>query len=78
MTVLVTKASSDYWYEIRVMNTLEDVERFIRQCKYNIIVKTNHYTSNDIFKYWEGMKKEDISIIKNSSLHIIIYDAYIE
>lgn len=78
MTVLVTKASSDYWYQIRVMNTLEDMERFISQCKYNIIVKPNIYTFNDIFKYWEGMRKEDIPIIKNSPLHIEIYDDYIE
>ena len=78
MTVLVTKASSDYWYQIRVMNTLEDVERFIKQCKYKIIVEINNYTSDDFFRYWEGVKKEDIPIIKNCSLHIIIYNDYIE
>ena len=30
MTVFVTKADSDYWYEIKVFNTMEDIQRFIR------------------------------------------------
>lgn len=78
MTVIVTKASSDYWYRIRVLNTMEDVQRFIKECQHRIVIENNPYTDDEIFKYWDGMKAEDIPIIKGCPLHITIYNDYIE
>lgn len=78
MTVVVTKANSDYWYRIRVLNTMEDVQRFIKECRHSVVIEKNHYTNDEIFKYWDGMKAEDIPIIKGCPLHITIYNDYIE
>ena len=78
MTVLVTKANSDYWYRIRVFSTMEDVQRFIKECNHDIIISNNKYTDDNIFKFWDGMKKEDIPVIKECPLHITIYNDYIE
>lgn len=78
MTVLVTKANSDYWYKIKAFNTMEDIQDFINRCKHSIIIKKNIFTKDRMFKYWDGMKKEDISTIKNCPLHIIIYNDYVE
>lgn len=78
MTVLVTKANSDYWYRIRVINTMEDIQRFIKECKHDIIIGRNDYTDDEILKFWEGMKAEDIPTIKQCPLHITIYNDYVE
>ncbi len=78
MTVFVTKASSDYWYNIRVFNTMEDIQRFIKECRNGIVIENNIYTDDGFFQFWDGMKAEDIPIIKQCSLHIIIYDDYLE
>lgn len=79
MKVLVTKASSNYWYDIRVFNTMEDIQRFIRECDDDeIIIKNNIYRKDEMFKFWDGMKTEYIPIIKRCPLHIRIYDDYIE
>lgn len=78
MTVLVTKANSDYWYKIRVFNTMEDIQRFIKECRHGIIIKRNTYTDDEDFKFWDGMKAEDIPIIKQCPLHITIYNGYVE
>ena len=78
MKVLVTKANSDYWYKIRVINTMEDLQRFIKECKHDVVIGENTYTNDDIFDYWEGMKAEDIPIIKECSLHLIIYNSWLE
>ena len=79
MKVLITKASSDYWYDIKVFNTMEDIQRFIRECDDDeIIIGNNIYTEDENFVFWNGMKTEDIPIIKQCPLHIRIYDDYIE
>lgn len=78
MTVLVTKANSDYWYRIRVINTMEDIQRFIKECKHPIIIEKNSYTNDAIFDFWDGMKAKDIPVIKECSLHITIYNDYVE
>ena len=78
MTVLVTKANSDYWYRIKVINTMEDIQRFIKECKHSIIIEKNSYTDDAIFDFWDGMKVEDIPIIKECPLHITIYNGYVE
>lgn len=78
MKVLVTKANSDYWYKIRVFNTIEDIQRFIKECRHPIVIEKNTYTDDVIFDYWEGMKAEDIPIIKECPLNIIIYNSWLE
>lgn len=78
MKILVTKANSDYWYKVRTFNTIEDIQKFIKECGCGIIIEKNTYTDNYIFEFWEGMKAEDISIIKQCPLHIIIYNDYVE
>ena len=78
MTVLVTKANSDYWYKVRVFNTMEDIQRFIKECRRGIIIKRNTYTYDKDFEFWDGMKAEDIPTIKRCPLHITIYNDYVE
>ena len=78
MTVLVMKANSDYWYKIRVFNTMEDIQRFIKECRHRIIIKENFYTNDEDFEFWHGMKAEDIPTIKQCPLHITIYNGYVE
>ena len=78
MTVLVTKANDDYWYEVRVFNTMEDIQRFIEECQYGIIIEGNFYTNDEDFEFWYGMKAEDIPTIKQCPLHITIYNDYVE
>ena len=78
MKVLVTKANSDYWYKIRVFNTMEDIQRFIKECRHKIIIRENGCTDDSDFEFWDGMKTEDIPIIKQCPLHITIYNDYIE
>ena len=78
MTVLVTKANSDYWYKIRVFNTIDDIQRFIKECRHDIIIGENTYTDDRIFEFWDGMNTADIPIIKECPLHITIYNDYIE
>lgn len=78
MTVLVTKANSDYWYKIREFNTMEDIQSFIEKCRCGIIIEKNLYTHDSNFEFWNNMKTEDISIIKSCPLHITIYNDYVE
>lgn len=78
MRVFVTKANSDYWYKIRAFNTIEDIQQFIKECRCGIIVEENIYTNDEIFDFWDGMKAEDIPIIKKCPLHITIYNNWVE
>ena len=78
MKVLVTKANSDYWYKVKEFNTMEDIQKFVEECRHRIIIRKNPYTDNYNFEFWENMKPEDISIIKKCPLHIIIYNSWIE
>lgn len=78
MMTLVTKANSDYWYKIRIFNTMEDIQQFIKECRCGIIIEKNDYTNDDSFNFWDGMKTEDIPIIKKCPLHITIYNDWVE
>ena len=78
MKVLVTKANSDYWYKIREFNTIEDIQDFIEKCHHGIIIEKNSYTCDSIFDFWDGMKAEDIPVIKECPLHLTIYNDYVE
>ena len=77
MKIFVTKANSDYWYKIRIINTMEDLQRFIKECKHGVVIEKNIYT-DDILDYWEGMKAEDIPVVKSCPLHLTIYNDYLE
>ena len=79
MTVLVTKANSDYWYKIEEYNTIEELYEMILKRKHPVIIREQkYYTEPEDFDFWEGMKKEDIPKIINTKLHIEIYNSYIE
>lgn len=78
MTVFVTKASDDYWYEIRNFNTMEDIQQFIEECECEIIIERNTYTDDEDFRFWDGMNPANIPTIKECPLHITIYNDYVE
>ncbi len=77
MKVLVTKANSDYWYKIRVIDTMEDLQRFIKECRHAVVIGKNTYSDN-VLNHWEGMKAEDIPVVKECPLHLVIYNSYLE
>lgn len=78
MKTLVTKANSDYDYEIKEFNTMKDIQQFIKECECGVIIEDNEYTTDDMFEFWKGMKKEDIPVIKDCALHVTIYNDYVE
>ena len=73
MLVFVTKASDDYWYDFREVNTLDDLMEIH---DYVIVEKNNLYL--DDFDFWDGFKKEDISKAISAKYHVTIYDDYVE
>lgn len=73
MLVLITKASDDYWYEFKTVNTLEEV----LQLAPRVVIEKNLYTEDEV-KFWEGFKKEDIPKLKKAKINIMIYDDWIE
>lgn len=76
MKILFTKASDDYWYRIIDCVTIDALYRNSKG--YGVILNKNRYTNDNIFKYWNGMKKEDAEIIKTIEYHATIYDDYVE
>ena len=81
MKVLITKASNDFWYQIKEFNTLEELFNFKNECGHDIIISKNLEQScpaKDLMKWWEGMKKEDAEIFYTLKYQIQIYDSWIE
>lgn len=81
MLVLVTKASSDYWYQIRMVETIDDLLRIDKEQDGLILTRYNHYkdwTDKEFLNFWNGIKKEDIPLIRKADCHVTIYDDYIE
>ena len=80
MLVLVTKASSDYWYQIRTAETIDDLFRIDK--KHNLILNRynsyKNWTDKEFLNFWDGIKKEDIPLIRKADCHVTIYDDYIE
>ena len=79
MLVFVTKASSDYWYDFREVNTLDDLMKIYHQ----VIVEENDFYNNPIeaegfFDFWDGFKKEDIPKAVSAKYQVTIYDYYVE
>lgn len=76
MLAIITKASDDYYYELKEVSTIEDLFKIYN---HGVIVEPNPYTYTDsIFFYWDGMKKEDMPLVRKAECHITIYDDYIE
>lgn len=74
MLVFVTKASDDYWYDFREVNTLDELMKI----HHTVIVEENDYTNPDYFEYWNDFKKEDIPKAISAKYHVTIYDDWIE
>jgi hypothetical protein len=73
MLVLITKASDDYWYKFKEINTIEDLLKIDNR----LIIQRNLYNKRDV-KYWDGFAKEDIENLKKAKIEVIIYDDYVE
>lgn len=80
MLVLVTKANSDYWYQIRTVETIDDLFR-INKNHDLILSRYNPYknwTDKDFLNFRDEIKKEDIPLIRKADCHVTIYNGYIE
>ena len=80
MIVLITKASSDYWYQIRNIDTIEDLMRISKTNKSYIVKENWNYEENpkNIAQFWDGMTLKDAEIISTLPYEVEIYDDYIE
>lgn len=74
MLVFVTKASEDYWYDFKEVNTLDELMKI----HHAVIVEENDFTNPDYFKYWDDFKKEDIPKAISAKYHVTIYDSWVE
>lgn len=77
MLALITKASNNYWYEIKEINTIKELFKIYP----STIVEENEYKNWKDYMFldfWDGIKKEDIPLIKKAECHITIYNDYIE
>ena len=77
MLAIITKANDDYWYEIKEINTIEELFKIY----HSTIVEKNEYhnwTENDFLDFWDDIKKEDIPLMQKAKCHITIYNSYVE
>lgn len=76
MLVLVVKASSDEWYQLRNVETVADVA----QIAPSVIVEENGWkdASDDEFASCSFFRPEDYATIRTIDYRITIYDDYIE
>lgn len=77
MLALITKANDDYWYELKEINTIKE----LFDIYHTVIVEGNEYKNwknYEFFDFWDGIKKEDIPLIKKAECHITIYNGYVE
>lgn len=77
MLAIITKANDDYWYELKEINTIKELFDIYR----TVIVKRNEYKNwkdYEFLDFWDGIKKEDIPLIKKAECHITIYNGYVE
>ena len=73
MLALITKASDDYWYQFKEINTLESLLKIAN----SLIVSPNTYTK-DIINFWDGFKEEDMPKLEKAKIEVKIYDDYVE
>ena len=77
MLALITKANDDYWYELKEINTIKE----LFDIYHTVIVEGNEYKNwkdYEFLDFWDGIKKEDIPLIKKAECHITIYNGYVE
>jgi len=77
MLAIITKANDDYWYELKEINTIKE----LFDIYHTVIVKRNEYKNwkdYEFLDFWDGIKKEDIPLIKKAECHITIYNGYVE
>ena len=77
MLAIITKANDDYWYELKEINTIKE----LFDIYHSVIVKENEYKNwkdHELLDFWDGIKKEDIPLIKKAECHITIYNGYVE
>ena len=63
MLALITKASEDFWYQFKEINTISDL--------------LNIYSS-EFLEFWDGIQEKDIPYFKKAGCHVIIYDSWLE
>ena len=73
MLAIITKANDDYWYELKEVNTIKELFDIYP----SVIVEKNEYKNLNL-DFWDGIKKEDIPLIRKAECHIIIYNDYVE
>lgn len=77
MLAIITKADDDYWYEIKEINTIEDLFKIY----HSTIVEENEFrnwTEKDFLNYRNDINKKDIPLIQKAKCHVIIYNSYVE
>lgn len=77
MLAVITKASDDYYYELKEIFTIKELFEIYNR----VVVEPNPYTNwtkESFLCYWDEIKEEDISLMQKAECHIIIYDYYIE
>lgn len=77
MLAIITKANDDYWYELKEINTIKE----LFDIYHSVIVEGNEYKDwkdYEFLDFWDGIKKEDIPLIKKAECHITIYNGYVE
>lgn len=77
MLAIITKANDDYWYELKEINTIKE----LFDIYHSVIVEENEYKNwedDEFLDFWDGIKKEDIPLIKKAECHITIYNGYVE
>lgn len=77
MLAIITKANDDYWYELKEVNTIKELFNIYP----SVIVEKNEYKNwkdYEFLDFWNGIKKEDIPLIRKAECHIIIYNDYVE
>lgn len=73
MKIIITKANSDHWYQIKEIKTLNDLFAIYP----NLVIEPNPYDERDV-EFWDGFKEKDIPKLEKIKIHVIIYNDYIE
>jgi len=73
MLAIITKANDDFWYKFKEVKTIEDVIEIYP----SVVIEKNTFSKEEA-RYWDGFKKEDISLLEKAKIHIIIYNSWIE
>ncbi len=73
MLAIITKASSDYYYRFKNINSVEDILSIYP----SVIIEKNTFTRDEV-EYWDGFNPKDIPNLEKAKIHIRIYDDYIE